>query len=82
MIEAPCVMCEKRNNKNILTTNYTCPETKLIHEYYAPVCSNECMEKYFKADEEEFDRKMANVFRKQGLDMFWSKGKRVVKEVD
>jgi len=62
----PCSVCEVKKNCKIITTIHSDPETKLIHEYYAPVCGSACASQFFKDEEEEFDRKMTAVLENRG----------------
>jgi hypothetical protein len=62
----PCSVCEKRQPCKIITTIHSDPETKLIHEYYAPVCGSACASQFLKDEEEEFDRKMMTVLENRG----------------
>lgn len=61
-----------------MTTIHSDPETKLIHEYFAPVCGSACATQFAKDEEEEFDRKMTAVLESRGYktqqdaDGFWT----------
>lgn len=74
----PCTVCEVKKNCKIVTTIHSDPETKLIHEYYAPVCGSVCAAQFSKDEEEEFDRKMTAVLENRGYkvqqdtDGFWT----------
>jgi hypothetical protein len=74
----PCTVCEAKKNCKIVTTIHSDPETKLIHEYYAPVCSSACATQFSKDEEEEFDRKMMAVLENRGYNVkqdtngFWT----------
>jgi hypothetical protein len=74
----PCTVCEAKKNCKIVTTIHSDPETKLIHEYYAPVCSPACATQFSKDEEEEFDRKTMAVLENRGYNVkqdtngFWT----------
>eukprot|EP01102_Stenamoeba_stenopodia_P019706 TRINITY_DN7500_c0_g1_i1.p1 TRINITY_DN7500_c0_g1~~TRINITY_DN7500_c0_g1_i1.p1 ORF type:complete len:362 (+),score=58.65 TRINITY_DN7500_c0_g1_i1:313-1398(+) len=62
----PCTVCEEKRNCIIFTTTHCEPEEKLIHSYYAPVCSDVCRDQLLNNEMEEFDRKMELMYENKG----------------